>query len=295
MLSILIPVYNYNIFKLVETIHKQALECNIPFEIICLDDASQEFLIENQRINQFENSSFIILEENIGRSAIRNVLAQKAIYQNLLFLDADVIPVHNQFIANYISEINKNRKVVFGGLLYEDQKPAKELLLRWIYGREREALPLSQRNQNPSETALVSNLMIKKEIVIRFPFDENLKKYGYEDLLFFTVLKSNSIEVSHIENPVFHLNLEPSSLFLSKTKTAIENLVFLNYSNKISLNESRIIASFELLKTLKLLSVFRFIFRKLESKIERNLVSQNPSLFLFDIYKLGYYSFLKSK
>lgn len=295
MLSILIPVYNYNIFTLVERVHKQALECDISFEIICLDDASQEFLIENQRINQFKNSSFTILEQNIGRSAIRNLLFQKAIYQNLLFLDADVIPVHNQFIANYISEINKNRKVIFGGLLYEDQKPVKELLLRWIYGREREALTLSQRNQNPSETALVSNLLIKKEIAIRFPFDENLTKYGYEDLLFFTVLKSNSIEVTHIENPVYHLNLETSSLFLSKTKTAIENLAFLNHSNKISLNESRIIASFDLLKTLKLLSVFRFIFRKLESKIERNLLSEKPSLFLFDIYKLGYFSFLKSK
>ena len=35
MLSILIPVYNYNIFTLVERVHKQALECGILFEIIC--------------------------------------------------------------------------------------------------------------------------------------------------------------------------------------------------------------------------------------------------------------------
>ncbi|KRD58535.1 glycosyl transferase [Flavobacterium sp. Root935] len=295
MLSILIPVYNYNIFTLVETLYKQTLECNIPFEIICLDDASQDFIIENQRINQFNNSSFSILEKNIGRSAIRNLLAQKAVYENLFFLDADTFPVHNQFISNYIEAIKKNEKVVFGGILYENKKPAKELLLRWIYGRKREALSLADRIQNPSDFALVSNLLIKKEIVVRFPFDENLTKYGYEDLLFFSVLKSNLIAITHIENPVFHLNLESSALFLSKTKTALQNLVFLDASNKISRKESKIIASFEFLNRLKLISVFNFVFRKLETKIERNLVSEKPSLFLFDIYKLGCYCFLKSK
>nr|WP_294780586.1 glycosyltransferase family 2 protein [uncultured Flavobacterium sp.] len=293
MLSILIPVYNYNIFSLVETLQQQILKCNIPFEIICLDDASQEYLIENERINRFENTSFSILEKNIGRSAIRNLLAQKAVYENLLFLDADVMPVNDNFLSKYISEINN--KVVFGGLLYHDKKPAKELLLRWIYGIEREALPLSQRMQNPAETALVSNLLIKKEIAIKFPFDETLTKYGYEDLLFFAVLKANKIEITPIENPVFHLNLETSALFLNKTKSALENLVLLNNQNKISINESRVIASFELLKTSKLLTVFSFIFKKFESKIERNLLSEQPSLFLFDIYKLGYFAFLKSK
>ncbi|HEU0125961.1 MAG TPA: glycosyltransferase family A protein [Flavobacterium sp.] len=293
MLSILIPVYNYNIFTLVATLHQQVLKCNIPFEIICLDDASQEFLIENERINQFENTSYSILEKNIGRSAIRNLLAKKAVYENLLFLDADVMPVNKNFISKYISEI-KN-KVVFGGLLYEDKKPDHKHILRWIYGKEREALPLSQRIQNPAETALVSNLLIKKEIVLRFPFDETLTKYGYEDLLFFAVLRSNKIEITPIENPVFHLNLETSTLFLNKTKTALENLAFLNTKNKISVNESRIIASFEVLKTARLLSVFSFIFRIFESKIEQNLLSKQPSLFLFDIYKLGYFIFLKSK
>jgi hypothetical protein len=142
---------------------------------------------------------------------------------------------------------------------------------------------------------LVSNLLIKKEIVVRFPFDENLTKYGYEDLLFFSVLKSNLIAITHIDNPVLHLNLETSALFLSKTKTALQNLVFLDASNKISKKESKIIASFEFLKRFKLISVFNFVFRKLETKIERNLVSEKPSLFLFDIYKLGCYCFLKSK
>ncbi|WJS96951.1 glycosyltransferase [Flavobacterium johnsoniae] len=295
MLSILIPVYNYAVLPLISELQKQCISFGIKFEILCYDDASNIFIKENQEVNQFENCSLVSLERNIGRSAIRNLLAKKASFENLLFLDADVIPAHNQFIENYISEINKNGKVVFGGLLYENQKPSKELLLRWIYGKEREAISLSERIKNHSDFALVSNLLIKKEILIRFPFDETLTKYGYEDLLFFSVLKSQKIETKHIENPVFHLNLETSDLFLNKTKTALENLAFLNKANKISQNQSRIIASFEKLKRLKLLSFFYFIFKKSEKKIERNLLSEKPSLFLFDIYKLGYYCFLKRK
>jgi len=295
MLSILIPVYNYAVLPLISELQKQCISCGIKFEILCYDDASNLFIKENQEVNQLKYCAFISLEKNIGRSAIRNLLAEKANFQNLLFLDADVIPAHNQFIENYISEINKNEKVVFGGLLYENQKPSKELLLRWIYGKEREALSLSERSKNHSDFALVSNLLIKKEILIHFPFDETLTKYGYEDLLFFSVLKSNQIKIKHIENPVFHLNLESSSVFLSKTKISLENLAFLNRTNKISVNESRIIASFELLKKVKALTVFNFIFRKIESKIERNLISETPSLFWFDIYKLGYFSSLKSK
>ncbi|WP_125721435.1 glycosyltransferase family 2 protein [Flavobacterium ustbae] len=295
MLSILIPVYNYDIFTLVETLYNQVSKCNIPFEIICLDDASQEFLIENQRINQFENTSYSILEKNIGRSAIRNLLAEKANYENLLLLDADVIPVHDNFISKYIAAIKEDKKLVFGGQIYKDDKPAKELLLRWIYGRKRESLNLSERSKNQSEFALLSNLLIKKETLIRFPLDQTLTKYGYEDLLFFTVLKSNGITISPIENPVIHLNFETSASFLSKTKMALENLAFLNANLKISGEQSKVIAAFELLKRLKLVSLFYFIFKKSEQKIERNLLSEKPSLFLFDIYKLGYYCFLKTK
>ncbi len=47
MLSILIPTYNYNIVALVSEIHRQISNTEIPFEIICLDDASTVFVAEN--------------------------------------------------------------------------------------------------------------------------------------------------------------------------------------------------------------------------------------------------------
>mgnify|MGYP003575506502 CR=1 FL=1 len=295
MLSILIPVYNYNVLPLASELVKQCNSCGIIFEILCFDDASTLFTTENEKINVFQNCSFSVLEKNIGRSAIRNLLAEKAAYENLLLLDADVIPADDNFISKYIVAIKEGKKMVFGGQLYKDKKPAKELLLRWIYGRKRESPSLHERNKNASDFALLSNLLIKKEIFIRFPLDETLTKYGYEDLLFFTVLKSNGITISQIENPIFHLNFETSAVFLNKTKMALENLALLHANLKISKDQSKVIAAFELLNKLKLVSLFYFIFQKSEQKIERNLLSEKPSLFLFDIYKLGYFCSLKTK
>ncbi len=108
-------------------------------------------------------------------------------------------------------------------------------------------------------------------------------------MCFFSVLKANSITVSHIGNPAYHLNLETSFVFLEKTKTAIENLVVIINSGKFPNFESKINSTYFLLKKLKLVSLTAFIFNKTESKITANLLSENPSLFLFDLYKLGYY------
>ncbi|WP_026729023.1 glycosyltransferase family 2 protein [Flavobacterium denitrificans] len=285
MLSILIPVYNYAVLPLVNELVKQCNSCGITFEILCQDDASNSIEnLQNQEINSFPNCSFFANKTNLGRGKNINSLAQKAKYNWLLILDCDTFPKENNFIQDYISAIsNSNEKVVFGGIIYEDKKPQKKQLLRWIYGRERE-----------TSAILSSNLLIKKDVFLQFSFDEEITKYGYEDLLFFSVLKKNHFEVSKIENSTFHLSLETSEVFLNKTKTALENLVFLYNSGKISSEESKIIKAFELLKSLKLIGFTRFVFNKNRKRIEQNLLSENPSLFYFDLYKLGYFCVLNS-
>ncbi|SHH21162.1 glycosyltransferase family 2 protein [Flavobacterium defluvii] len=284
MLSVLIPVYNYNVLELVTELVKQCNLCGINFEILCQDDASNsKENIQNQEINSFSNGSFFVNDTNLGRGKNINSLARKAKYNWLLILDCDTFPSDNNFIQNYISALSESVNIIFGGIIYEDKKPQNEKLLRWIYGKERETSAL-----------LSSNLLIKKDIFLQYPFDESITKYGYEDLVFFAVLKKNNFNINQIENPTFHLNLETSEAFLAKTKTALENLVLLYNSGKISSEESKIIKVFELLKKVKLIRFASYVFKKNQIKIERNLISEKPSLFLFDIYKLGYFCFLHS-
>jgi len=289
MLSILIPAYNYNAFPLVLELHKQCSDCEFKFEILCQDDASNsKWNEENQKINSLSNCAFSINNSNLGRGLNRNSLAEKSKYDFLLIMDCDTFPCQNNFIKKYLELIPKT-SIAFGGIEYKKEIPSEEQLLRWVYGNKRESLSVKGRNKNPNGKALTSNLLIKKEILSQFPFDASITKYGYEDLCFLSVLKANNINVLHVDNPSYHLNLETSIIFLEKTKTAIENLAQIINSGKFPSIESKINSAYIVLKRLKLVSVFAFIFGKTESKITANLLSEKPSLLLFDLYKLGKY------
>lgn len=293
MLSILIPVYNYNAFSLVEKLHNQAVELNITFEIICLDDASDLFKTENQQINRLQNCSFVVLDKNIGRSAIRNLLAEKALYENLVFLDADTFPVHENFISNYISLIDNSEKIVYGGILYESTQPSKNKLLRWIYGRKREALLVADRNKNPYLSFLTLNFLISKSIFQKVRFNESIPNLRHEDTLFSFELKQKQIEILHIENPVFHLGIEDSKTFLQKSEEAVLGLKNLVDSNLISPDYVKLSHYFQVIKKYHLTALIAFGFRVLKPLFVKQLLSKKPSLFLFDLYRLGYYFSLK--
>ena len=296
MLSILIPTYNYNAYPLVLELNKQCTDCGIHFEIITIDDASSEYQSKNSSIQFLTNCSFVELSQNIGRSKIRNLLASKANYDWFLYVDCDTFPENSSFISNYISQINLSvKKVFFGGIVYTKEKPDNDQLLRWIFGQKREAIPLSERKRNPYETTFVSNLLIKKTVFDIFSFDEKITKYGYEDFAFIQTLKLENIDIEHIENPVFHLNLETSSVFLSKTKTALETLLFISKTNSKVEIDSKIIKTHKMLCDLKINLWIAKLFQKLELRLEHHLTSEKPSLLVFDCYKIGYFCYLNSK
>jgi glycosyltransferase involved in cell wall biosynthesis len=116
MLSILIPIYNFNAVPLVKELQKQCMECDLEFEI-CIDDCSTLHQQENQAISSIEKCSFRVLHENIGRSKIRNLLAAEASYKWLLFLDCDIYPEKSLFISNYANQIKQSQsEAIYGGL-----------------------------------------------------------------------------------------------------------------------------------------------------------------------------------
>ena len=98
MLSILIPTYNYDCYDLVKELHRQALECNIEFEIIVADDCSTTKLSKLQLIIELSNCHLIKPQQNLGRAKIRNFLADQSQYNHLLFLDSDSFPANDNFL-----------------------------------------------------------------------------------------------------------------------------------------------------------------------------------------------------
>ena len=288
MLSILIPVYNYDIRTLLKQLAHQCGQLHLSYEIICLDDASdskyQEYYQEIKKVLKIQWLSTI---KNIGRSAARNTLARQANFENVLFLDCDVMLPDDHFIDRYKEYFqNKNTTVIYGSCNYPMEKPAdQKLMLHWIYGTEEENLPLKERIKNPYDTFHTVNFLVKRKIILANPFDESISKYGYEDSLWAQSLKQKNIDIQHIVNPVLHTGIHPTKYFLRKTAQAIHNLIHLEL-NKKSL-ETKLIKLLKKIHALGLENLAFKLYRWNEKRIVQNLLSEHPSLICFSIYKLG--------
>jgi len=282
MLSILIPTYNYNSAPLVTEIKKQCIGCEIEFEILVFDDGSKSNLnIKNNIINTFHNCTFRELPHNIGRGAIRNLLANNAKYNSLLFIDAGTFPKKENFIQLYL---NSKNDVVNGGMTFTETPPKKPFKLRWVYTKHRE-----------TKAICASNFLISKAVFTKHPFNESIKNYGYEDVLFFQTLEKHNFKVLKINNPVIHANDDDANTFLAKTEFAITNLISLINNNKLDKKNLKIPLYHRKLENLKLTTLIAKLFNAIKPILAINFNSSFPSLILFDFYRLGYFCTLKNE
>lgn len=292
MLSIVIPTYNYFTLPLIKDLQQQATSETIDFEIIVLDDASDNLEIrnQNQEINKLDNCSYLVNEKNLGRGQTINKLVSLAKFNLLVILDCDTKPKDHFFIQNYLRfKENSNPKIAFGGIIYSDEKPMPNEMLRWVYGKKRESVSVENRQKNPYKLALTSNLLVEKQVMIDNPFHTEITEYGFEDMVLMLDLKKKNIEINHVDNPLYHLKLDTSSDFITKFHSSLHNLKKLSDKKIISYNDSQITKVFYWIKRFKLVSLFAFTFTKFEKLLVQNLVSQSPSVFVFDLYRLGYF------
>lgn len=296
MLSILIPVFNHNVVELVKTLREQGLKLKVPFEIIILDDASDpQYVSENRITGTWENVRYISIGKNLGRSVARNKLASLATADYLLFIDGDARVINENFLKEYISYCS-GKIVICGGTTYEQEPPVKhELFLRWKYGIIRETRPAMERNKDPNAGFSCFNFLIESSLFNSLKFNENLDRYGHEDTLFGYELKKMSVPVKHIDNQLLHTGLEPNHVFIKKTLYGVGNLYqFLKQMQEPAdfVQQIRLLKMFYKLKRLHLFPLPAFLNKRLMKLIERNLYAAKPGLFLFDLYKLLYFSSL---
>jgi hypothetical protein len=288
LLSICIPIYQYKVYSLIKELNEQCKLTSHPYEIICIDDNSDLFYKkENTKIEEFKNVSYTELQNNVGRSKIRNLFIEKAKFNSLLFLDCDCSIPNKGFIQKYYDNIGYD--LTYGGRKHYDSKPAnKSVVLRWKYGKEREDLSFKERLQSPFISFRSNNFLIQKQILSLVSFDESITKYGHEDTLFALQLKKENIYIKHIDNIVIHEGLESNSEFIDKTKIAVDNLNDLIKNNKLNPDEIKLFKIFQTLERTKiiyLMKLFSSFFIKLSSN---KLLKKNPKIFWLDIYKLFY-------
>lgn len=288
MLSILIPIYNFDVTNFVADLSQQAKSCGIDYEILCYDDGStEEFKIKNRSLNSIPKVVYTELPQNVGRSKIRNLLAENSKYDYLLFLDCDSKTNTKQFIKNYINKAKPNL-VVYGGRNYSKEKPIdKEFHFRWWYGVNRETISSIERAKQPYDSFMTNNFFIPKSIFQSIKFDETLEGYGHEDTLFGIELKKQNIPILHIENPLCHIGLETLQEFLTKTKQGLQNLHQLIKANKVD-KTIKLYRYYDLVNKFGFSNNILSYYLKNKAKIAKKLKEEEPNLRWFDIYKLGY-------
>ena len=291
-LSILVPTYNDLCVNLVDDLRQQAEQAGIDYEILVGDDGStnQDVVSENRQIGQWANCRCLTQPRNTGRAAIRNRLAREARYDWLLFVDSDMTVVRPDYISQYAAQDDAD--VVDGGVAIGGDAEALKQNLRYLYEKGSESQHTAEmRRKNPYQDFHTANFLIRRDLMLSHPFDERFRYYGYEDVLFGKQLRADHIAITHIDNPMGFCTFESNPDFVAKTEEGLRTLYqfrseLRGYSRLITLVEG-----IHLPVILTLIRCWHRLFGKWERKC---LCGTRPHLRLFSLYKLGYYSTLKS-
>lgn len=291
MLSVLIPVKDWNPVSLVEFLIAQLIRCGKPFEILVSDDSPPgESLKISHLLNHVPAVKYFCRDQPLGRSANRNFLGEQANYEFLLFIDGDAGAGDENYIKNYLDRLSSDT-VLCGGTGYYPEPPQNpDYLLRWKYGRAREQVDALIRQKHPWKSFSTFNFLIPAKVFQSIRFDETIKGYGHEDTVFGIHLQQAGIKILHLNNSLIHLGLEASTIYLDKTRESGANLCLL-YSRGVFpttyTGEIKLLNSWTKLKKLHLSGIMAAWFRYRRKYIEIRLCGPNPSLFLLDLYKLG--------
>jgi len=234
-ISILIPVYNWDIASLLNKVFQEIEYGSLcsRVEVIVIDDCSTDeniypynalFISENLK----SNIIYERLERNAGRSAIRNLLASRASGDFLLFLDCDVVPDEADFIGKYLLLAEDNSfDVVCGGISYRARiMNGAEYDFHACLGNRKEVKPAAERERTPWRHILTSNIMVRKSVFQEIPFDERFTGYGYEDIEWGLRL-AEKFRILHIDNTASHLGLVTKTKAYEKMQNSVANYLLL--------------------------------------------------------------------
>lgn len=287
---------------------------SLGFEIIFADDGSGDATARqrNAIIAQLPYCQYIERPKNVGRSAIRNFLAHTAHYSHLIFLDGDVAIKRGNFVQTYLAHRN-DADVIIGTLHFsrmqvacdtaediightkrakEETKKTTEPMLyndNLKYRYEQQFLakhPVKKRMKQPYASFRTTNFMVRRDLLLAYPFDETFHEYGYEDTLFGKQLKEHGATLIHLDNAATIADYEDNATFVAKTEESLRTLAA--HAHQLQ-GYSTLLHTANKLKCLHLQPLIAFVFKLFKGLLHKNLCSNSPSVFLFNVYKLGYY------
>ncbi len=287
-LSILIPCYNSVCLDTVKRLQQlcERVAHDAPngftYEIIVADDASTDTrsIERNNAISLLQHCTFLRKEHNTGSAATRNFLADHSHYPWLLFLDSDMQIPGMDFIIRYLPYDHYD--VVNGGIAVGGTHDPSNL--RYLYEKHCEPQHTIDRcNAHPYQQFRSTNFLISRACFTHCRFDERFTRSGYEDVHFGKQLCEAKAFILYIHNPLILSSFETNDEYISKCERNLQTLH--RFRNEL-------IDYSPLLALARRLAPVAPLVRYLHCHIrlwERRLLVLHPNLFLFHLYRLGYY------
>ena len=285
-LSVIIPSRDMPCYPLVEELHRQLTSSKVDdWEIIVADDGSDsiEAKYSFDKARQLPCVRWEVLSKSRNRGEMRNRLPGLARYEWLLEINSNVMPVSKDFISSYVVEMQKNVDVVCGGVTSMYIAGNLRAMDESDYAKRHSS---EERNSNPFLSFRNTNVLARKDVYSKVRYDESIREYGYEDLAFGAALKRAGMTVHYIDNPVKYVLDESNATYVEKTETALHTL------SRLSAEQQSLSVLHRWAETLRCcgLSGVVVLWHYLFSTIERkSLCGHHPRLWVFRIYKLGYY------
>lgn len=228
IISVLVPTFKYAPVKLVDALSRQTVTDSAEF--ILYDDGSQNPGLEAQLTRLIDGlqipAKVILARDNKGRAEARNRLIVEAHGDWLLFLDSDMEPDTEQFLADYLSSIETTAQskpaVICGGFSVDKAKHSPSTQLHRAQSIASECRPAEERQQKPGLSIFTSNVLVHRNVVETVSFDENFSGWGWEDTDWGIRLAA-AFPIFHTDNTATHHGLDEDATLIRKYAQGAEN------------------------------------------------------------------------
>ncbi|WP_425998828.1 glycosyltransferase family 2 protein [Caulobacter sp. DWR1-3-2b1] len=222
-LSVLIPTFRDDPSALLKALDDPSTRA----EIIVLDDGSGDEALAKRIAGRIERlrlpARLIRLTSNQGRAKGRNRLASHARAGHFLFLDSDMLPNPENFLARWAALAEgENTPIAFGGFTLEQTPLRPEHALHRAMALKSDCTLAPERAKSPEKHVFTSNLLVRRDVFETVEFDEGFTGWGWEDVEW-AMRVGRHHPILHIDNSATHLGLDTASAMAAKYEQSASN------------------------------------------------------------------------
>lgn len=227
VLSVLIPFFGDDPRDLLTALDREAVKLRGSVEIVVLDDGTCDpeltAKVREKVLATDLPTRLVTLPYNLGRARGRNRLADHARGSSYLFLDADMRPDDDRFLAAWADVVAlKDPAVAFGGFSLKQAPKARQFDVHRQMAQKAECVPFFERAKQPEKYVYTSNLLIRRDAFIWEAFDEGFTGWGWEDVEW-AMRIVRRFTVVHVDIPATHLGLDTVENLARKYEQSVGN------------------------------------------------------------------------